>query len=90
MTTVSCKVDENLKREADDIFNELGLTMSAAINMFLRATVREYGLPFSAKLPKYEDCLKKMLEDSKDPKNYSPSFDTWEEAKEWALKDEED
>ena len=83
MTTISCKVDENLKREAEDIFKDLGISMSMAINMFLRASVREYGLPFSTKLPTYEDSLKKMLEDSKDPKNYSPTFDSWEEAKKW-------
>ena len=32
------------------VFNELGLTMTTAINLFLKASIREQGIPFSLKL----------------------------------------
>ncbi len=44
--TTSVRIDSNLKREADALFSELGLTFSSAINAFLKQSVREQGLPF--------------------------------------------
>ena len=32
------------------LFSELGLTMTTAINMFLRTAIRENGIPFALKL----------------------------------------
>ena len=35
-----------LKEQATELYNDLGLSLSSAINMFLRQSVRENGLPF--------------------------------------------
>ena len=50
MTNLNVRTDKELKEQAEDIFKELGQNMSTAINMFLRRTVREQGIPFSLKL----------------------------------------
>jgi DNA-damage-inducible protein J len=50
MTNLNVRTDKELKEQAEDIFKELGLNMTTAINMFLRCTVREQGIPFSLKL----------------------------------------
>ena len=39
-------------REASAILDELGLSMSTAMNMFLRAVIREGGMPFEMKVNK--------------------------------------
>ena len=39
-----------IKDQAEQIFNELGLNMTTAINMFLRSAIREHGIPFELKL----------------------------------------
>ena len=39
-----------IKEKADQIFSELGLSMTTAINIFLRTAIREHGIPFSLKL----------------------------------------
>ena len=39
-----------VKDQADRIFAELGLNMTTAINIFLRTTIRENGIPFALKL----------------------------------------
>ena len=44
--TTSIRTDEQLKREADRLFADLGMNFSTAVNMFLRQAVREQGLPF--------------------------------------------
>lgn len=44
------RIDPKLKSDACDIYRELGISLSAAISAFLKATVREQGLPFEMKL----------------------------------------
>lgn len=44
------RIDPEVKREANAVFDELGLSMSAAVNLFLRAVVREGGMPFELKV----------------------------------------
>ena len=69
--TVNIRTDKNVKEHAEQIFNELGLSMSSAINMFLKTTIRENGIPFALKLdiPNEETAAaitegKKLLEDA--------------------------
>ena len=40
-TNLNVRVDENLKKTADTLLNELGLNMSTAINIYLKQIVRE-------------------------------------------------
>ena len=47
---LNIRTDKDVKDQAELIFNELGLNMTTAINMFLRTTIREHGIPFSLKL----------------------------------------
>ena len=39
-------MDDNLKKEADTLFEELGLSTTGVLIMFLKACVREQGIPF--------------------------------------------
>jgi DNA-damage-inducible protein J len=49
-TNLNIRTDKEVKEQADHIFSELGLNMTTAINVFLRTTIRENGLPFELKL----------------------------------------
>ena len=49
-TNLNIRIDKDVKDNADKIFAELGLNMTTAVNMFLRTTIRENGIPFSLKL----------------------------------------
>lgn len=44
--TTSIRIDSDLKRDAEDLFSDLGLTFSGAVNAFLRQSVREQRIPF--------------------------------------------
>lgn len=46
------RIEPEVKKEASAILDELGLSMSAAMNMFLRAVIREDGMPFEMKVNK--------------------------------------
>lgn len=54
MAIVNFRVDENLKIESEKIFNELGLGMTGALTVFLKAVVRNNGIPFSLEIPNKE------------------------------------
>ncbi len=49
-TNVSIRMDADLKAQADELFAELGMSLSTAFNIFVRQSLREGGLPFEVKL----------------------------------------
>ena len=59
------RIDENLKSQATELFNQLGLDMSSAINVFLRQSVLRGGLPFSVELPRYKSEVIEAMEEAK-------------------------
>jgi len=44
--TTTLRIDDDLKRNCDEVFSELGLTMTSAVNVFLRQVVRTRTIPF--------------------------------------------
>ena len=45
-TNVNIRMDENLKREFDEICDDFGLTMTAAFTIFAKTVVRQQRIPF--------------------------------------------
>ena len=43
---VTIRMDENMKRQADELFSDLGMSLSGAITVFLRQSLREQSIPF--------------------------------------------
>jgi DNA-damage-inducible protein J len=48
-TNLTIRIDESIKREAESLFNKIGLNMSAAVNVFFRQAIREQAIPFELK-----------------------------------------
>ncbi|WP_130806166.1 type II toxin-antitoxin system RelB/DinJ family antitoxin [Senegalia massiliensis] len=46
MAQINIRIDDNLKEKAEKLFDELGLNMSTAFNIFIRQSIREGGIPF--------------------------------------------
>ena len=63
------RIDENLKKQASELFAQLGMDMSGAMNIFLRQCVLRGGLPFSVELPQYKPEVK--ISKDPDTKRYS-------------------
>jgi len=62
-TNLNVRVNEDLKRQAESIFNELGMNLSTAMNLFLRSAVRCGGIPFDLRLPKKPRSFGEISED---------------------------
>lgn len=46
MAQVNIRLEDSLKEKADTLFDELGLNMSTAFNIFVRQVLRQGGIPF--------------------------------------------
>ena len=70
-TNISIRMDSDLKKKADALFEELGMNITTAFNIFVRQTLREGKIPFdiSINIPN-KKTVAAMLEAeriSKDP-----------------------
>ena len=50
MAVINVRTDEMVKEQATQVFNALGLDMSSAVNIFLKKSIMEQGIPFELKL----------------------------------------
>ncbi|MDR0448101.1 MAG: type II toxin-antitoxin system RelB/DinJ family antitoxin [Treponema sp.] len=62
-TNINIRVDNTIKKEAQDVFLSMGLDMTTAINIFLRQAIWQRSIPFTItaeperKIPK-PGCMK--------------------------------
>jgi DNA-damage-inducible protein J len=82
MAQVNIRIDDGLKEKADKLFDELGLNMTTAFNIFVRQTVRQGGIPFeiTTKIdPFYSEnnmkVLRKSIKEAEDGKFVSKSME---------------
>lgn len=65
------RIDADIKKQATDLFNDLGLDMSSAVNLFLHQCVLRGGLPFRVGMPRYTqrtlDAMDEARRISRDP-----------------------
>ena len=46
MSQISLRIDDDIKSNAERTLNDIGLSMSAAITIFLKTVIRENKIPF--------------------------------------------
>jgi len=49
-TNLNIRTDVEVKSAAEQLFSELGLNLTTAVNMFLRQAIRTGGIPFDVKI----------------------------------------
>jgi len=67
MAQVNIRIDDGLKEKAEILFNEIGLNMTTAFNIFVRQAVRQGGIPFELTVntdPFYSASNMKVLRQS--------------------------
>lgn len=78
-TNLNIRIDEDLKRQAEEIFNELGINMSTALTIFLRQTVRSNGIPFELRLETPNTETLDAIEDVRLKRNLKGPFNSIKE-----------
>jgi DNA-damage-inducible protein J len=73
-TNINVRVDSDLKKTAEALFDDLGINMSTAVTMFLKSAVSHDGIPFDVKrqTPNSETiaALEEYKEMEKNPGDY--------------------
>ena len=60
---IRVRINEQLKHEANEVLESIGLTMSDAIRIFLKRVVDEKALPFVLKMPRHLDASQMSKEE---------------------------
>lgn len=68
MAQISFRLDDDLKKAAEETFHSMGMTMTAAIHIFISQTVLEGRLPFPVKA----DRVHPVHGDGKHPRKEAP------------------
>lgn len=62
-TNISIRMDADLKAQADELFNDLGMNLTTAFNIFVRQSLREGWIPFEIKKERpNKETIAAMLE----------------------------
>ena len=76
-TIVNIKTDRKIKQNAQKLAGELGLSLSAVVNAYLKQFVRNKEVHFAVAphmTPELEDLLQAVERDIKHKRNLSPAF----------------
>ncbi len=62
-TSITIRMDEKLKKQAEILFEDMGINMTTAITMFTKAVVRQNKIPFEITAdPFYSESNMRVLE----------------------------
>ena len=62
-TNFSVRIDSDIKKQCEELYNDLGMTLTTAINVFLRQSLRVGGLPFELRQERpNKETIAAMLE----------------------------
>lgn len=73
---LSVRIDGNLKSDAEEVFGQLGMTLTTAVTVFLRQSVRDGGLPFRP-TTENENTLRALKEVADGATETFGSVDEW-------------
>ena len=80
--TINIRTTNEIKSDAKQIYEQLGLDLSAAINVFLKKSIRMGGFPFSVTLDVPNEETVKAIVETENGVNtsvYSDANDLWSE-----------
>ncbi len=76
--STNISIDADVKKQAQELFADLGLDLSTAINIFLKRSVLEQGIPFEVTREVPNEVTAKAIADSENEKDVYGPFDSIE------------
>ena len=77
--TLHIRVEPSVKQKAEKTLNDLGLSITEAVNVFLNQVILNDGIPFEIRKPKFNKETMQAIEDTKKGKNLSKTFNNVDE-----------
>ena len=63
---LNIRIDPQTKKGAEELFSTFGITISDAVNIFLRQSLMVGGLPFEMKQPRYNAETEAAMQEARD------------------------
>lgn len=64
--SLNIRIDPETKSTAEELFASFGITLTDAVNMFLRKSIMEGGLPFDLKQPRYNTATEDAMAEARE------------------------
>lgn len=82
-TNLNIRTDKAVKDQAEAIFNELGLNMTTAVNMFLKTVIRQNGITLDLRLDVPNETTTAAIEEGRKLMNdpSAPRYSSMDELK---------
>ena len=77
--TLHIRVEPSVKMKAEETLSDLGLSITEAVNVFLNQVILHDGIPFKIEKPRYNKETIQAMEDVKNGKNLSKTFESVDE-----------
>lgn len=77
--TLHIRIEPTVKQRAEETLNDLGLSITEAINVFLNQVILNDGIPFEIRKPRFNKETIQAIKDTKNGKNLSKTFDSADE-----------
>lgn len=87
---VCIRMDKKLKEQFVHLCDELGMSMSVAINIFAKAVVRTKSIPFALSIDDYNEETRKVIEDAEKGIGLVGPFHSTEELMQSLLSEDEE
>jgi len=65
-SNLNIRIDPQTKKGAEQLYSTFGITISDAVNIFLRQSLLVGGLPFEMKQPRYNTETEAAIQEAKD------------------------
>ena len=66
---INLRIEPSTKAQAEELFSSFGITVTDAINIFLRTSIMEGVFPFQIKLPRYNHQTELAIQEARDIMN---------------------
>jgi len=90
VTNINIRVDEELKKQANELFEYFGMSLSQAITLFLKQAVNTSSIPFEIKKPEYSKDLIEALAEAEEMEKHPEKYKTYHSIEELMEDLEED
>jgi DNA-damage-inducible protein J len=76
--SLNIRIDPETKASAEELYRDFGITITDAVNMFLRQSLMVGGLPFELKQPRYNAETEAAIKEAKEICEKGIGFDSTE------------
>ncbi len=71
------RVKPDIKQEVEDILDNLGMTTTEAVNIYLKQIILNCGLPFEVKLPQFSDEMLESIAEAEEIEKHPERYKSY-------------